>query len=95
MTTDHVITSHVGSLPRPDELVDLARDLVTGESDDRAGFDRMLAGDVRDVVKRQRDIGISHPFYTPTTVALFVSDTTAADAVRTARIQPAPNTFFG
>jgi 5-methyltetrahydropteroyltriglutamate--homocysteine methyltransferase len=56
--TDHVRTTHVGSLPRPEDLVGLAHDLVMGDSDDQTVYDEALAGAVREVVKRQKDAGI-------------------------------------
>jgi len=53
-------TTHVGSLPRPPELIAACKRFEAGET----GFDEMrglLAGAVDDVVARQREIGISIP----------------------------------
>ena len=55
---DRILTSHAGSLPRPDELVELNRALREGELADEAGFHRRLAQGVSDVVARQRELGI-------------------------------------
>jgi 5-methyltetrahydropteroyltriglutamate--homocysteine methyltransferase len=58
---DGIITSHVGSLPRPDELIiaNRARDL--GTAGDETAFQKLLQSSVADIVKRQRDVGIAVP----------------------------------
>lgn len=55
---DRILTSHAGSLPRPDELVELNRALRECELADEAGGHRRLAQVVSDVVARQRELGI-------------------------------------
>jgi len=55
---DRILTSHVGSLPRPEELVELNRLRAEGQLDDEAGFQARLAEAVADVVARQREVGI-------------------------------------
>jgi 5-methyltetrahydropteroyltriglutamate--homocysteine methyltransferase len=52
-----ILTSHVGSLPRPDDLVE-ANEAHEDNSIDEATFDQQLAGAVKDVVARQQQIGI-------------------------------------
>ena len=56
-------TSHAGSLPRPAHLIDLNRARRDGDRDavDDATFDAALADAVRDVVARQRALGITDP----------------------------------
>jgi 5-methyltetrahydropteroyltriglutamate--homocysteine methyltransferase len=58
---DHILTSHVGSLPRPDSLIAAHRARAVGEPVDEAAFRQTLRGAVADVVRRQRDIGIDIP----------------------------------
>ena len=58
---DQILTSHAGSLPRPDGLIaaNLAHD-VGGASDERA-FQQTLQAAVAEVVRRQHDLGIAIP----------------------------------
>ncbi len=62
-STDAILTSHAGSLPRPDELIELNRARQSGEDEafDEAGFQRELTDAVRDVVARQVAVGVSVP----------------------------------
>jgi 5-methyltetrahydropteroyltriglutamate--homocysteine methyltransferase len=55
---DRILTSHVGSLPRPEELAALNLKRGRGEHDDDAGFESQLADAVADVVARQREVGV-------------------------------------
>src|SRR5215475_363848 len=57
----HILTSHVGSLPRPDDLIEANRKREAGEGMDEARFQEMLQAAVVDVVRRQKDIGIDIP----------------------------------
>ncbi|MBV8122129.1 MAG: epoxyalkane--coenzyme M transferase, partial [Alphaproteobacteria bacterium] len=54
-STDHILTSHAGSLPRPDELIE-----AWGANDERALTQKLTAA-VAEVVRRQRDLGIDIP----------------------------------
>jgi 5-methyltetrahydropteroyltriglutamate--homocysteine methyltransferase len=60
-SSDHILTTHVGSLPRPDDLIEANRALEAGETVDEAAFQRDLRAGVADVVRRQRDLGIDVP----------------------------------
>jgi 5-methyltetrahydropteroyltriglutamate--homocysteine methyltransferase len=60
-SSGRVITSHAGSLPRPDELIELNRARQAGESTDEAAYQARLAAAVQDVVRRQKDAGIDVP----------------------------------
>ena len=60
-STDRILTSHAGSLPRPDALIALNRARNDGEGIDEADFQRKLSDAVVDVVRRQVDAGISVP----------------------------------
>jgi|GEM_PF-3946098 5-methyltetrahydropteroyltriglutamate--homocysteine methyltransferase len=56
-----ILTSHVGSLPRPDALIAANRARAAGEPVDGAGFQQQLREAVAQVVRRQRDLGIDVP----------------------------------
>jgi 5-methyltetrahydropteroyltriglutamate--homocysteine methyltransferase len=56
-----IITTHVGSLPRPDDLIELNRVRQAGESHDEAGYQERLRSAVAEVVLRQQAIGIDVP----------------------------------
>src|SRR5437868_5721695 len=53
-STDHILVSHAGNLPRPDDLQEL---LAAGPSGEQA-FNKRLPAAVAEVVRRQADIGI-------------------------------------
>ncbi|MBT3534729.1 MAG: cobalamin-independent methionine synthase II family protein, partial [Rhodospirillaceae bacterium] len=57
-STDRILTTHVGSLPRPNDLVALLHLKDRGEAYDQAEFDRCVAQSVDAVVARQVAIGI-------------------------------------
>lgn len=56
-----ILTTHVGSLPRPDPLIEANRKRLAGEGVDEADFQQQLAAAVVDVVRRQVDAGIAIP----------------------------------
>src|SRR6266851_2353062 len=60
-STDHILTSHAGSLPRPDELIEANRVREAGDAADEYKFQQTLRRAVGDVVRRQRDLGIDIP----------------------------------
>jgi 5-methyltetrahydropteroyltriglutamate--homocysteine methyltransferase len=55
---NRILTSHAGSLPRPENLISLNSRRASGEFTDEEGYRRDLGAAVRDVVARQRDTGI-------------------------------------
>jgi 5-methyltetrahydropteroyltriglutamate--homocysteine methyltransferase len=57
-STDRILTTHVGSLPRPDDAVALILRKERGEAFDAAEFDRVIKRAVADIVKQQTDIGL-------------------------------------
>ena len=57
----HILTSHVGSLPRPDGLIAAFRAAETGAALDAHAFDETLREAVTQVVRQQCDIGIDIP----------------------------------
>jgi 5-methyltetrahydropteroyltriglutamate--homocysteine methyltransferase len=57
-STERILTTHVGSLPRPQEVVDLLFAQDRGEDYDAAQFDEVMRRAVADVVKKQSESGI-------------------------------------
>jgi 5-methyltetrahydropteroyltriglutamate--homocysteine methyltransferase len=60
-STDYILTSQAGSLPRPPELVELNAKLMAGEPYDEEKHSALVTAAVADVVKRQVEIGITVP----------------------------------
>jgi 5-methyltetrahydropteroyltriglutamate--homocysteine methyltransferase len=58
ISTDRILTTHVGSLPRPPELLAILEARETGREFDQAAFDERLAASVDEVVKKQVAAGI-------------------------------------
>lgn len=58
LSKDRILTTHVGSLPRAKDVVDLLFQRERGEPYDRAEFERVMADAVADNVRRQVEIGI-------------------------------------
>ncbi len=56
--TDHIQTTHIGSLPRPHALLDLMKAKFTGQPFDEKKFEALLARSVNEVVRKQVDCGI-------------------------------------
>jgi 5-methyltetrahydropteroyltriglutamate--homocysteine methyltransferase len=58
LSTDRILTTHVGSLPRGPEVLDLLYKKENGEPYDAAALDRAVAAAVDDVVAKQVAVGI-------------------------------------
>ena len=58
---DRILTTHVGSLPRPKNVSDMLFAREAGEAVDPQAFDGAVAEAVRDVVARQRAAGVDIP----------------------------------
>ena len=58
---DHIVTSHAGSLPRPDALIEANRAHEAGEAIDEERFEQTLRAAVAEVVRRQQELGIDVP----------------------------------
>jgi 5-methyltetrahydropteroyltriglutamate--homocysteine methyltransferase len=58
--TDRILTSHVGSLPRPHDLLDMMKARLTGEGEqvDEAAYQQRLSDAVGEIVQKQVDAGI-------------------------------------
>jgi 5-methyltetrahydropteroyltriglutamate--homocysteine methyltransferase len=59
-STDQILASHAGSLPRPDTLIEANRAHDAGDIDERT-FQELLAASVAEVVRRQHQLGIDVP----------------------------------
>jgi 5-methyltetrahydropteroyltriglutamate--homocysteine methyltransferase len=57
-STDRILTTHVGSLARPKDLLDVMREKDYGRPYDRQEFDRLVREAVADVVRRQAECGL-------------------------------------
>jgi 5-methyltetrahydropteroyltriglutamate--homocysteine methyltransferase len=57
-SSERILTTHVGSLPRPDDAVALLLRKDRGEAYDQTEFDRVMRRAVADIVKRQVEIGL-------------------------------------
>jgi 5-methyltetrahydropteroyltriglutamate--homocysteine methyltransferase len=55
--TNRILTTHVGSLPRPEKLLAAAHDRTVAGKDE-AVFEKELKGAVADVVRRQKELGV-------------------------------------
>ena len=56
-----ILTSHAGSLPRPDDLIELNRRRLDGEGVDEAEYAQELHDATIEVVERQKALGIDLP----------------------------------
>ena len=57
-STDRILTSHVGSLPRPDDLLEVNRAKLTGVDFDPTLYSQRLAAAVAAIVRREAELGI-------------------------------------
>lgn len=57
-STDRILTTHVGSLPRPDDLVALMFAKAEGKPVDEAALSQCVTDSVRHVVEHQQEAGI-------------------------------------
>jgi len=56
--TDRIQTTHIGSLPRPHNVLDLLKAKLNGQPYDQAALDKAIAEGARDNVRKQVDCGI-------------------------------------
>jgi 5-methyltetrahydropteroyltriglutamate--homocysteine methyltransferase len=57
-STDRILTTHVGSLPRPHRLLDILKQQLDGEAVDEAEFAELLRSSVEEMVEKQAASGI-------------------------------------
>ncbi len=60
-SSDHILTSHVGSLPRPDDLIEANRVREAGTPVDEGQFQEQLRAAVAQVVRHQKELSIDVP----------------------------------
>ncbi len=60
-STDRILTTHVGSLPRPRDVSDMLFAREAGEAVDPGAFDAAVTAAVQDVVAHQHQVGIDVP----------------------------------
>jgi len=58
ISRDRILTTHVGSLPRPPELRQLLVSKDQGQPYDKAALDRLTRQAVVDIVRRQAEVGV-------------------------------------
>ena len=57
-SNDRILTTHAGSLPRPDDVRELVAAKAVGERYDQAALAQRLPTAVEEVVRRQRAVGV-------------------------------------
>ncbi len=57
-STERILTTHVGSLPRPQDVVDCLFAQDRGEPDETAQFEEVIGRAVEDVVRKQAQVGL-------------------------------------
>ena len=57
-STERILTTHVGSLPRPQPVVDLLFAQDRGEPYDESTFEQVIAMAISDAVRKQVDAGL-------------------------------------
>ena len=57
-STNRILTTHVGSLVRPDALIAILRAKRAGQTINEAEHERVLRSAVADIVRQQRDVGV-------------------------------------
>ncbi len=57
-STDHIVTTHAGSLPRPERIVDLIWGGIDGQEVDHDALAAQLDEGVADIVRKQHEAGI-------------------------------------
>jgi len=57
-STDRILTTHAGSLPRPEDLTRMMWDLLDGKNVDQKALDKRIREAVVEAVKRQRQAGV-------------------------------------
>ena len=56
--TDRIMTTHVGSLPRPHDLLDMMKARLAGGDHDEAAYQARVRAAVMECVRRQTETGI-------------------------------------
>jgi 5-methyltetrahydropteroyltriglutamate--homocysteine methyltransferase len=95
-STDRILTTHTGSLPRPTDLVDLIRAREEGQPVDAAAFTARVRSAVADVVRKQVETGIdvvSDGEMGKPSFATYVTQSASAAPTRSAGCSPTVRRF--
>jgi len=57
-STERILTTHAGSLPRPDDVLPMPRAKVRGEGYDQRAFEQRLPSAVNEIVSEQAKHGL-------------------------------------
>jgi 5-methyltetrahydropteroyltriglutamate--homocysteine methyltransferase len=57
-STERILTTHTGSLPRPDDLLPLIKAMEAGNTTNVAGFDTRVRSAVAEIVRKQVEAGV-------------------------------------
>jgi len=57
-STDRILTTHAGSLPRPDDLVEMMWNKMDGKPVDEAALEARIGSAVDEIVRKQQEVGI-------------------------------------
>lgn len=57
-SADRILTTHVGSLVKPDDLQGMITARDTGGAYNKGAFEKRVTGAIADVVRKQGDVGI-------------------------------------
>jgi len=60
-STDRILTTHCGSLPRPKDLLDLMKAKINGDPYDAGAYAARIRTAVSEIVRQQVDCGIDVP----------------------------------
>ena len=58
ISTQRILTTHVGSIPRPDSITTLLRARLSGQAIDEARLAKHVADAIGEVVRRQAEVGL-------------------------------------
>ena len=58
LSTDRILTTHTGSLPRAQDLTTTLEELDSGRMPDPAAFETRVRRAVGDIVRQQMDVGV-------------------------------------
>ncbi|HXZ89038.1 MAG TPA: cobalamin-independent methionine synthase II family protein [Candidatus Binataceae bacterium] len=57
-SSERILTTHTGSLPRPDDLLPLIKAMESGKAADAAAFDVRVRSAVAEIVRKQVELGV-------------------------------------
>ena len=60
-STNRILVTHAGSLPRPHDLLDMMREKLSGRDDDKGKYDARLKSATAEIVRKQIEVGVDIP----------------------------------